>query len=160
MAADDPISLEGKVEKAFHDLISSTLVPVEEGAEGWQHFTGLENELQSKQCTYSQCMGGPEEPLNSGNQMMEVEVGVRTKLAAEDPNAPTEDRALVHNQNVRAVQAVLRIDNLAAVLTELVEDFYCYHPIVPGRTRQDVDGDFARTVFPFKVYCMASTATD
>jgi hypothetical protein len=150
------MNLEGKLEQAFKLFLDadSTIADARLTV-----FTGVDHEELTLPCVVCHCQGGEETPMDSSNHMMLLFVHVKTKLDASDPNNPTEDLTAAHNTNVQTVRTALNQDDLADQLSALVDDFYAFHPVIPGPTQNDVDGRRARTTKQYQVYCCAADLT-
>lgn len=147
------MNLEGKLEQAFKAFLDADSTIADAGL---TVFTGVDHEELVLPCIVCHCQGGEETPMDTGNHMMMVFIHVKTKLDASDPDNPTEDRTAKHNTNVQTLRTALNIDDLAAQLSALVDDFYAFHPVITGPTQNDVDGRMARTTKQYQVYCCAA----
>jgi hypothetical protein len=153
MAVSD---LESKVEAAFVSVLSgsATLTGL-----GLTFLRGVESEEQVLPCVVCHCQGGTEEPQNYGNYFQDVSIWIKTKLTKADPSNPTEDRTAAHRALVAPVRDLLSTDDLAAQLSDAVSDFYVFDPVVNGSTQNTVEGDTAKTLKQFKVYCCSADIT-
>ena len=153
------MNLEGKLEQAMVSYLT-TAVP------GLRHYRAISNAVKEYPCTIVHCHGGPEEPMNTGNHMMQLEVATCTRIAQTDPNSAV-DPADTHNANVSLVRTALAISDdehpgqstLAAALSPLVSDFYVFQPVILGQSSQSVNGDVAVNSKMLTVYCCAADLT-
>lgn len=153
------MQLSAKVEQAYEKILAlNGSLPID-----MKVFKGIENEEMAHPCVVIHAHpGSVEEPQGSGNRFVEVDIIVISD--AEPMNRDgTEGLAVdpidLHNENVDAVAAILKVDTLPDHLSDQVGQFHCYSPIDDIGTDHTVEERSFRDTLRFRVYCGGSDLT-
>jgi hypothetical protein len=149
------LNLHAKLEEAFRAVLESDATIYTANTENTTSrrltvLTGLTASDQVLPVVFFACNGGPEDPLGSGNFMMEGELTVKTKL-------PKPDSISEHNKNVGAVRKSVLTSDLDSRLSAAVPDFTVFADCVwCGQSSESIEGDLAVWTQHFKIYCCAA----
>lgn len=139
------MTLKTLVENSFADLLANDIaLPA-----GVTILTGEDDDEQIRPCIVCHCSGGPEEPLGTGNRMMDVEIIVKGQVE-DDPDL------LGHDALVKFMNDTLKIDELASELSSFAPSYFVFPPVNDAGQTSNVNGRAAVHVQRFTVYCCES----
>lgn len=147
MPLTDNISLKGKLEAAFRDVIIAN-----SGRPNLVVYKGtIAIEQVEGDGVVCACKRGPEEPLGSGNRWMEISVQVQSRADLDAATNP--DPVGNHNANLNAVfEDVLSFDDIADQLTATQVNFKVFMVFDDGEDSEFEGRDFVEGR-KYRVYC-------
>ncbi len=139
------MTLKTLVENSFADLLANGVgLPA-----GVTILTGEEDDEQVRPCIVCHCAGGNEEPLGTGNQMMDVEIIIKGQVE-DDPDL------IGHDALVKFANDILKTDDLAAELSVFAPSYFVFPPVNDAGQTSGVQGRAATHTQRFTVYCCES----
>lgn len=152
---DTDLNLNAKVEEAFKAILEAdpSIYTTDDQATSRRLNvkTGITADDQTLPTVFFACNGGPEDPLGSGNYMMEGDLTVKSRIA---------DGIESHNKNVGAVRKSILTSDLDSRLSDAVTDFHVQtNGIWAEQCAESIDGVFAVWTQHFRLICCAATLT-
>lgn len=108
------MSLKSKVENALAGVLDAADLSADV-------FLGFDSDEQTRPCVACVAEQGDEHPADTGNYWFQCRVTVKSNADRQEAEDPAADHAAL----VSEVNDALNIEELAAELSDAVEDFHC-----------------------------------
>jgi hypothetical protein len=144
----DPVNdIEDKLEGALTAVLSDA--GIEDLA---ALYTGVNFTEKEDQYVVVSVLGGPEEPIDSGNYTLQVEITAYVAGDVEADEQAQEDPRAKISALSQAVRNAILVDDIPALLTAAEEDFTCIRVFNEGPDR-GFDGRSHWRKLKLKIFC-------